>query len=153
MSESENVKVKQSVHNISYLNKNTVFSIRKKQTIDNIIYYWVKSLLPEWNKRFSSSEFFPLKSNIFSILLLAMQQLRSSSCMRHCFLKELYLLLFKVLSVSLIIFQIKKYKKKWNLKKIKSEKIMKSKNFKNSKISAHNQFQCQTMSVSDGVRI
>ena len=73
MSESENVKVKQSVHNISYLNKNTVFSIRKKQTIDNIIYYWVKSLLPEWNKRFSSSEFFPLKSNIFSILLVAMQ--------------------------------------------------------------------------------
>ena len=43
MSESENVKVKQSVHNISYLNKNTVFTIRKKQTIHNIMYSWVKS--------------------------------------------------------------------------------------------------------------
>ena len=63
MSESDNVKVKQSVQNISYFNKDTVFTIRKKQTIDNIIYYWVKSLLAEWNKRFSRSELFALKSN------------------------------------------------------------------------------------------
>ena len=30
MSESDNVKVKQSVQNISYFNKYTVFTIRKK---------------------------------------------------------------------------------------------------------------------------
>ena len=63
MSELENVRVKQSVQNISYVNKDTVFSRRKKQGIDNRIYYWVKSLLPELNKRFSRSELFPLKSN------------------------------------------------------------------------------------------
>ena len=39
MSESENVKVKQLVQNISYFNKDTVFTMRKKQTIDNIMYY------------------------------------------------------------------------------------------------------------------
>ena len=54
---------KQSVQNISYFNKDTVFTIRKKQTIDNIMYYWVKSPLAELNKRFSRSELFALKSN------------------------------------------------------------------------------------------
>ena len=63
MSESDNVKVKQSVQNISYFNKDTVFTIRKKQTIDNIMYYWVKSPLAELNKCFSSTELFALKSN------------------------------------------------------------------------------------------
>ena len=37
MSESEIVKVKQSVQNISYFNKDTIFTIREKQIIDNII--------------------------------------------------------------------------------------------------------------------
>ena len=55
MSESENVKFKQSVHNISYFNKDTVFNIRKKETIHNIMYSWVKSPLAELNKRFSRS--------------------------------------------------------------------------------------------------
>ena len=41
---------KQSVQNISYFNKDTVFTIRKKQTIDNITYYWVKSPFVELNK-------------------------------------------------------------------------------------------------------
>ena len=54
---------KQSVQNISYFNKDTVFTIRKKQTIDNIMYYWVKSPLTKLNKRFSRSELFALKSN------------------------------------------------------------------------------------------
>ena len=54
---------KQLVQNISYFNKDTVFTIRKKQTIDNIMYYWVKSPLAELNKRFSRSELFALKSN------------------------------------------------------------------------------------------
>ena len=31
---------KQSVQNISYFNKGTVFTIRKKQTIVDIRYYW-----------------------------------------------------------------------------------------------------------------
>ena len=54
---------KQLVQNISYFNKDFVFTIRKKQTIDNIMYYWVKSLLAELNKCFSRSELFALKSN------------------------------------------------------------------------------------------
>ena len=73
MSESENVKFKESVHNISYFHKETVFTIRKKQTIHNIMYPWVKSSLAELNKRFSRSELFAFKSNILSILLVAMQ--------------------------------------------------------------------------------
>ena len=48
--------------------------------------------------------------------------------------------------------------KKRNLKRMKSrkkkkKKKMKAKNFQNSKISELNQCQCQTMSVSDNVRI
>ena len=52
MSDSDNVKAKQLVHNISYFNKDTVFTIRKKQTVDNIMYYCVKSPLAEFNKHF-----------------------------------------------------------------------------------------------------
>ena len=36
---------KQTVQNISYFNKDTVFIIRKKQTFDDIMYYWVESPL------------------------------------------------------------------------------------------------------------
>ena len=54
---------KQSVQNISYFNKDTIFTIRKKQIIDNIRYYWLKSSLAELNKRFQRSELFALKSN------------------------------------------------------------------------------------------
>ena len=73
MSESENVKFKESVHNISYFHKETVFTIRKKQTVHNIMYSWVKTQFAQLSKRFSRSELFALKSNIFSILLVAMQ--------------------------------------------------------------------------------
>ena len=65
MSVSDNVKVKQSVENGSYFNKDTVLTIRKKQTLDNIMYYWVKNPLAELNKCFSRSELFALKSNFF----------------------------------------------------------------------------------------
>ena len=54
---------KQSVQNISYFNKDTVFTIRKKQIIGNIRYYWVKRPFRELNKRFQRSEVFVLKSN------------------------------------------------------------------------------------------
>ena len=54
---------KQSVQNISYFNKDTVFTIRKKQTIDNITYYWVKSTIANLPKHFSRSELFALRSN------------------------------------------------------------------------------------------
>ena len=46
---------KQLVQNISYFNKDTVFTSKKKETIDNIMYYWVKSPLAELNKHFSRS--------------------------------------------------------------------------------------------------
>ena len=52
MSESDNVRVKQSVQKISYINRDTVFTVRKKQTIHNIKYYWAKSPLPELNRHF-----------------------------------------------------------------------------------------------------
>ena len=55
---------KQSVQNVSYFNKDTVFTIRKKQTIGDIRYYWVKSPFANITKRFSRSQLFALKSNI-----------------------------------------------------------------------------------------
>ena len=54
---------KQSVQNIGYFNKETVFTVRKKKTINNIKYFWVKSLFREISKCFSRSELFALKSN------------------------------------------------------------------------------------------
>ena len=54
---------KQSVQNISYFNKDTVFTIRKKKVIDNIRYYWVKSLIAKLPNCFSRSEQFALRSN------------------------------------------------------------------------------------------
>ena len=53
---------KQSVQNISYFNKE-IFTIYKKQMIDNIMYYWIKTSLAKLSKRFSRSELFVLKSN------------------------------------------------------------------------------------------
>ena len=51
---------KQSVQNISYFNKETVFTVRKKKAIDNIKYYLGKK--PAWrDKRFPRSELFTLK--------------------------------------------------------------------------------------------
>ena len=44
---------KQSVQNTIYFNKDTVFTIRKKQTIDNIKYYWVRSPLKRLKYSFS----------------------------------------------------------------------------------------------------
>ena len=54
---------KQSVQNISYFNKETVFTVRKKKTIDNIKYYWVKGQFGVIKKRFLRLELFALKSN------------------------------------------------------------------------------------------
>ena len=54
---------KQSVQNISYFNKDTVYTIRKKQVIDDIRYYWVKSPIANLPKRFSRSGHFALRSN------------------------------------------------------------------------------------------
>ena len=65
--------------------------------------------------------------------------------MSHCLLKEQEIHLFKFLSVSLIFFQIKK--------NIKKNKISKKKKNENKKFLELNQCQCQTMSVSDKVRI
>ena len=54
---------KQSVQNISYFNKETVSTVRKKKTIVNMKYYWVKGQFGEIKKRFLRSELFALKSN------------------------------------------------------------------------------------------
>ena len=54
---------KQSVQNISYFNKETVYTIRKKQLIDGIRYYWVRSPINDLPKRFLRTEIFALKSN------------------------------------------------------------------------------------------
>ena len=54
---------KQSVQNISYFNKKTVYTIRKKQLIDGIRYYWVRSPINDLPNRFLRTEIFALKSN------------------------------------------------------------------------------------------
>ena len=54
---------KQSVQNISYFNKDVIYTIRKKHIIDNIRYYWVKSPLKNLSKRFQRTGLFALKSN------------------------------------------------------------------------------------------
>ena len=54
---------KQSVQNISYFNKETVCTIRKKLINDNIRYYWVKNSLSDIKNRFQRSELFAIKSN------------------------------------------------------------------------------------------
>ena len=50
---------KQSLQNISYFNKKKTFSIRKKQKIDKIDYYWLKNLQTNRNltKRFQRTEY------------------------------------------------------------------------------------------------
>ena len=53
---------KQSVQNISFFNKDTAYTIRKKQIIDGIRYYWVKSPIADLPKHFSRSEIFALRS-------------------------------------------------------------------------------------------
>ena len=56
---------KQSVQNISYFNKEKIFTIRAIQTIDTIPYSWPKN--SETNrkvaKRFSRTELFALRNN------------------------------------------------------------------------------------------
>ena len=54
---------KQSVQNISYFNKDVIYSIRKKHIIDHIKYYWVKNPSKNLLKRFQRTELFALKSN------------------------------------------------------------------------------------------
>ena len=54
---------KQSIQNISYFNKESVFAIHKKQMINNTMYYWIKTSLAKLSRRFSRSELFALKAN------------------------------------------------------------------------------------------
>ena len=54
---------KQSVQNISYFNKEIVYTIRKKQMIDGIRYYWVRSPINDLPKGFLRTELFAIKSN------------------------------------------------------------------------------------------
>ena len=54
---------KETVQNISYFNKDTIYTVRKRKTVDNIDYYWIKSPLTDLKKRFLRSELFPLKEN------------------------------------------------------------------------------------------
>ena len=56
---------KQTVQNIPYFNKKTIFTIRKKQTIDKNAYFWLKNegkkqYLP---KGFQRTELFTLINN------------------------------------------------------------------------------------------
>ena len=54
---------KQSVQNISYLNKEGIITIYKKKVFGNMMYYWVKNPLAKLSKRFLRSELFALRSN------------------------------------------------------------------------------------------
>ena len=70
---------KQSVQNISYFNKDVVFTIRKKQVVDNIQYYWIKSPMANLPNRFSRTELFQINFkikffvNLVCLLSIAMQ--------------------------------------------------------------------------------
>ena len=66
---------KQSVQNISFFNKDTVYTIRKKQMIDGIRYYWVKKSNCRLTKASfkvgtfcTNIKFFVKKQRIFSLL-------------------------------------------------------------------------------------
>ena len=54
---------KQSVQNISYFSKETVYTIRKKKMIDGIRCYCVKSPIADLPKHFLRTELFALRSN------------------------------------------------------------------------------------------
>ena len=54
---------KETVQNITYFNKETIYIVRKRKRIDNINYYWIKCLLSDLKKRFLRSELFALKEN------------------------------------------------------------------------------------------
>ena len=56
---------KQSVQNIAYFNKEKTFSLRKKQKIDKIYYYWLVHLQTNRNvkKRFQRRKSFAIKNN------------------------------------------------------------------------------------------
>ena len=50
---------KQTVQNISYFNKETVYLIRQRKKVNNIYFYWLNTL----KNRFVRSELFALKEN------------------------------------------------------------------------------------------
>ena len=56
---------KQSVQNIYYFKKQKTFSLRKKQKIEKIDYYWLVDLQTNRHvkKRFQRNELFPIKNN------------------------------------------------------------------------------------------
>ena len=57
---------KQSVQNISYFNKDTVFAVRRKLSINGITFFWLKNTKNNKNvtKRFIRSELFALSANL-----------------------------------------------------------------------------------------
>ena len=56
---------KQSVQNISYFNKEKTFMIRKKQSIDDITFYWLTDVQTNQkiSKRFQRTELFAIRGN------------------------------------------------------------------------------------------
>ena len=54
---------KETVQNISYFNKETIYTVRKRKRINNINYYWIKTPLSDLKRRFLRSELFALKEN------------------------------------------------------------------------------------------
>ena len=56
---------KQSAQNISYFNKEKIFTIQAIQTIDKITYYWLKNTetIRKVAKRFTRTELFALRNN------------------------------------------------------------------------------------------
>ena len=63
---------KQLVQNISYFNKNTIFTVRKKQSTNETTYYWLKNTKNNKNvkERLSRTELFALKVNFLKIITL-----------------------------------------------------------------------------------
>ena len=55
---------KQLVQNVAYFNRDEIFSIRKRQTVDKIDYYWLKNLRNNkvLMKKFQRIELFSVES-------------------------------------------------------------------------------------------
>ena len=130
-------KILQSVQNISYFNKDTFFTIRKKTNHQKYKILLDKKPICRTVQMFLKIRTFCFKIKLFIMvamlllrktcklqiilvsidrfveyLLVAMLLLGSCCCMSQCLLKKQQILLFVFLSVSLIFFKSQKKKKK-----------------------------------------
>ena len=156
-------KILQSVQNISYFNKDTFFTIRKKTNHQKYKILLDKKPICRTVQMFLKIRTFCFKIKLFIMvamlllrrtcklqiilvsidrfveyLLVAMLLLGSCCCMSQCLLKKQQIILFVFLSVSLIFFKSQKKKKKnqtkFRAQKLQGSETSGSRNFKGQKL-------------------